>query len=379
MKTKHNFVQLAEVQKAQGTLYCGGLDVHLFGSPEKNAEVYKSVLTNPKYLDLYERLCRMYLEILKLILPVGCEKLAESMAAIECYLMKVVNILVDDCNVRVFKPQSAFYEQFGPIGFLLLSRITSYIRHFEDRRGIRLIVLLDCKRGDIDTTQAAYLNTFFGGLQKEFDVNYLPFNFDIINVTPWMGEDVLVMGTEEKPGAGLQFMRDGKGIIVVNKTSNPTGPQYQEMNLAIPGEDTLQMKNVKDLYRLNYKFDLEYDGLSPIGLVVGSTHPCDGYIRQSFPSTTLLVPGFGAQGGKFGLIMPELIREGKWNGLGAIFSSSRGTMYPFLEKLGGSGKVENLREDLIKAVALFRENERKAFEDPAVRELGIYYPFDKAA
>ena len=38
MQTKHNFVQLAEVQRAQKTLYCGGLDPHSFG--DKNKEVY---------------------------------------------------------------------------------------------------------------------------------------------------------------------------------------------------------------------------------------------------------------------------------------------------------------------------------------------------
>lgn len=87
------------------------------------------------------------------------------------------------------------------------------------------------------------------------------------------------------------------------------------------------------------------------------------------------MPGFGAQGGKFSLIMQELIREGKWNGQGAIFSSSRGTMYPFLKKYGGSGKVTNLKEDLIAAVKKFRESEYEAFQDQAVKDTGIKYPF----
>jgi len=189
-----------------------------------------------------------------------------------------------------------------------------------------------------------------------------------------MGDDVLVLKEKEQNLLGLQMMLYGKGLIIVNKTSNPSGPQYQE--LMINGRDkTLQMCNVEDLYNLSLKYDLEYEGLSTLGLVVGSTHPCDGSIRKLFPSTTLLVPGFGAQGGKFGLIMPELIRDGKWNGQGAIFSSSRGTMFPFMENLGGSGKIENLEIDLIKAIENFRINERKAYEDPAVKELGIIYPF----
>jgi hypothetical protein len=89
----------------------------------------------------------------------------------------------------------------------------------------------------------------------------------------------------------------------------------------------------------------------------------------------LLVPGFGAQGGKFFLIMLELIRTGKWNGQGAIFSSSRGTMYPHLKQYGGSGDIANLEKDLIAAVNKFRESEYEAFQDQAVKDAGIKYPF----
>ena len=73
--------------------------------------------------------------------------------------------------------------------------------------------------------------------------------------------------------------------------------------------------------------------------------------------------------------MRELINLGKWNGQGAIFSSSRGTMYPWMEKLGGSGDVHNLEKDLIRAVDNFRVNEKKAYETPEVQDMGTIYPF----
>ena len=187
-----------------------------------------------------------------------------------------------------------------------------------------------------------------------------------------MGKDVLAL-CDEKAGKdllGLKLMRQGKGIIVVNKSSNPSGPEYQELVLK-DGEITLQMKNVHDLYAINQEFDLEYDGLSTIGMVVGSTHECDGSIRKAFPSTTLLVPGFGAQGGKFNKIMKELIPTGPHAGLGAIFSSSRGTMYAFLTENGGSGRVENLEADLIASIASFRKAEKQAYADA-----NIPYPFE---
>jgi orotidine-5'-phosphate decarboxylase len=372
---KHNFVDLAEVQKAQGTLYCAGLDIHPFGSWRSNLDIYGSVIQSSSDFEKFFALQNMY-QSLAIYMP-GLNKprdFVELISAIECYLCKIIDILVEKCNIRVFKPQSAFYEQFGPMGMVLLARIRQYIQVLEKQKNIRLICILDCKKGDISTTQAAYFTGLIGNLSSDWGIEYAPYDFDIINVTPWMGDDVLVLEEKGKELLGLQLMRQGKGLIVVNKTSNPSGPQYQE--LMITGRDkTLQMCNVEDLYNLSLKYDLEYEGLSTLGLVVGSTHPCDGSIRKLFPSTTLLVPGFGAQGGKFGLIMPELIHDGKWNGQGAIFSSSRGTMFPFMENLGGSGKVENLEMDLIKAIENFRINEKNAYEDPAVKELGIICPF----
>lgn len=375
MLQKHNFVDLAEVQKAQGNLYCAGLDIHPFGGLEASLNVYKSVIQSKVDEERFNAVKGVY-ELLASCVPGMNTPQAFSglMSAIECYLTKLIDILVYKCNIRVFKPQSAFYEQLGPLGLILLARIRRYIRMIEQQKSIRLIVLLDCKRGDILTTQEAYFIGLIGNLKNYWGIDYAPYDFDIINVSPWMGDDVLVLEEKGKELLGLQLMRTGKGLIVVNQSSNPSGPQYQKLVITDRNK-TLQMCNVEDLYNLSLKYELEYEGLSTFGMVVGSTHPCDGSIRKAFPSSTLLVPGFGAQGGKFNLIMLELINSGKWNGQGAIFSSSRGTMFPFMEKMGGSGKVENLEADLIKAIADFRVNEKKAYEDPAVQKMGIVYPF----
>lgn len=370
MNKKNNFVELAETHKGQGTLYCGGLDPHLFNGFEKNMEVYgpaSGIYDHELYIQTaayYQRLGDFVPNLRKEDIP----KYAEVLAAVEMYTKRVVEILVTKCNVRVFKPQSGFYEQLGPMGNILLARVRNYIKELEEKLKIRIICLLDCKRGDIATTQEAYFISLIGGLDK-LGIDYKPYDFDIINVTPWMGRDVMVLGTKEEPGLGLQLMQQGKGIIVVNKSSNPSGPEYQEEILQ-NGGITLQMKNVADLYAISQQFELEYDGLSTIGMVVGSTHICDGSIRRDFPGSTLLVPGFGAQGGKFDRIMPELIPDGKWAGLGAIFSSSRGTMFAFETKLGGSGLVKNLESDLIKSIEGFRKSEKEAYEVAR-----IDYPF----
>jgi orotidine 5'-phosphate decarboxylase subfamily 2 len=373
MNVKNNFVKLAEVQRAQGTLYCGGLDIHAFGSYAKNLEVYGSaVKSHAEKMGLEEK--RAYYNH---FFPEHQEYVANMLANVESHLIKKIDNLLYRSNIRIYKFQSAFYEQFGPAGMFLLSRANEHIKKLEIANKTDLIRILDCKRGDIDTTQAAYLTGLLGNLLLDWGMDYKPYDFDIINVTPWMGDDVFCLGTEEKPGLGLQLMRAGKGIISVNLSSNPSGPQYQNLPVrTTKGEYVpMHMVNVSSLNEATTKYELEYDGLSTLGLVVGSTHQCNGFIRLDFPTTTLLVPGFGAQGGKFSLIMPELIRKGKWNGQGAIFSSSRGTMYPWLAKLGGSGDVNNDEADTIKAIETFRANEKAAYLTPEVQEMGIVYPF----
>lgn len=375
MLQKHNFVDLALVQRQQGTLYCAGLDIHSFGSFGANMEIYGSVVNRDKYRERFLHSRAIYGKLIKNIpgLESACD-FADLLAALESYLVKVIDVLVVKCNIRVFKPQSAFYESLGPAGLVLLARVREYIRELEKQRNIRLICLLDCKRGDISTTQEAYLLGLIGNLYSHWGIDYKPYDFDIINVTPWMGDDVLVLEEKGKELLGLKLMREGKGLIVVNQTSNPSGPQYQKLVVADRGK-ALNMCNAEDLYAHSLKYELEYAGLSTLGMVIGSTYACDGSIRKAFPTATHLVPGFGAQGGKFSLIMPELINSGKWNGQGAIFSSSRGTMFPFMENLGGSGLIKNLEVDLTKAIENFRVNEKKAYQDPIIEKMGILYPF----
>ncbi|MFH0819470.1 MAG: orotidine 5'-phosphate decarboxylase / HUMPS family protein [bacterium] len=372
MEIKHNFVQLAEVQLAQKTLYCAGLDPHPFG-PEKNAEIYS------KFGDIETQL---YYEHLTGMLP-GIEKeearkMSVVLSGVEGYLRNNINIFLDKCNIRVFKPQYAFYEQFGPAGDFLLARLRYHIRKHEREKG-RIICCLDCKRGDIETTQAAYFLGLMGNLLEQWGIDYAPYDFDIINVSPWMGKDVMALQDKKKnPLLGLKLLQQGKGLIGVNKTSNPSGPDYQELHTVERGL-TLQMCHVADSYAWSNEFDLEHDGLSSLGLVVGSTHPCDGSIRAAFPTTTLLVPGFRAQGGKFNYVMLELIKSGKWNGLGAMFSLSRASNYPHFENYGGSGKIENLETDLMKSVQIFREKEEEAYNLPEVADAGIVYPFNNVS
>ena len=63
------------------------------------------------------------------------------------------------------------------------------------------------------------------------------------------------------------------------------------------------------------------DGYSEVGAVVGATYPEVGKaMRKLMPRTCLLVPGYGAQGGKAEDIKDYFNEDG----LGVIVNSSRG-------------------------------------------------------
>lgn len=384
MRKKHNFVLLAETQRWQQTSYNAGLDIHGFKSYQENMDIYGSAIPSISssefdiFLDAFSKY-RMIVNFCQINDESTRIKLAKLLSALEMYLKKLIDIYIVKARIFTFKPQASFYEQLGPGGMVLLSEIRRYIKEIAKKNNVPSVCMLDCKRGDIFTTQAAYFNAYLGNLSEDWGIDYSPYDFDIINVTPWMGRDVMVLYDKDKdgneiPAKGLNLMRDGKGIIGVNKTSNPSGPEYQE--LSIDGQNiTLQMKHVIDMKEISKKEKLENRGLSTIGLVVGSTHICDGSIRRLFPGTTMLVPGFGAQGGKFFKIMLELIRSELWNGQGAIFSSSRGSMYPFLSKFGGSGDPKNLEKDALAAVIKFRKAEYEAYQTEEVIAAGIRYPY----
>jgi len=309
------------------------------------------------------------------------------MAAMKLYIKHVIDTAWE-AGIRIFKPQFGLYIQFTVEGVRLLQRVKQHL----DSLGA--ISILDCKPGDIFTTQTGYMTGYMDNLSRLWGIDYTPFGFDIINPTPWMGEDVLVL--EDNKGnalLGLELLREGKGLVYVNKTSNPSGPQYQELRVhgqstgidrlkELGIEPTLQLANAADAYILSQKYELEQDGLSQLGLVVGATHKCDGSTRRAFPTYTGVNPGFGAQSKDakdplepFKKLMPELIREGKWNGQGAIFCSSRAVMFPWMKKYGGSGDIYDFRANLFSSIQRHRELEEEAYQLPEVIDAGIIYPF----
>ena len=204
--------------------------------------------------------------------------------------------------IPAVKPQVAMYEQFGVPGMAVYERTVSYCQS----KG--LVVIGDGKRGDIGSTSEAYAVGHLGHV-KVGNKEYSGFHEDFATVNPYLGSDginpFIKVCREEK-----------KGIFVLVKTSNPSSGEFQD-----------RLVDGKPLYELvgekvdEWGREAMGDEYSYIGAVVGATYPEQGrMLRKIMPKTFILVPGYGAQGGK-GADLTDFFNE---DGLGAIINSSRG-------------------------------------------------------
>lgn len=186
-----------------------------------------------------------------------------------------------------YKPNIAFYESMGPMGWESLQKTIEYIPN-------ECFTIADAKRGDIGNTSAMYARAFFEHME-----------FDSITVAPYMGRDSVT--------PFLEF--EGKWVILLAYTSNIGSADFQQ----------LVMKNgAEHLYETVITTSQQWAGPDQMMYVVGATHPDEmKYIRQLIPDHFLLVPGVGAQGGS----LKEVSEAGLNKEAGLLVNSSRGIIY----------------------------------------------------
>ena len=232
--------------------------------------------------------------------------------------------------IPAVKPQIAMYEQFGIPGLVAFKKTVDYCKS----KG--LVVIGDIKRGDIGSTSSAYAVGHIGKVQVG-SKTYAPFDEDFVTVNPYLGSDgvnpFIDVCKEEK-----------KGLFILVKTSNPSSGEFQD-----------QMIDGRPLYELvgekvaQWGEDCMGDEYSYIGAVVGATYPEMGKVlRKVMPKSYILVPGYGAQGGKG----KDLVHVFNEDGLGAIVNSSRGIIAAYKQE-----KYANYGEEA------FADASRAAVED----------------
>lgn len=230
-----------------------------------------------------------------------------------CTLTRFCCEIVEACapSVAAVKPQLAFFEARGVDGMRALSEVIKLARR------LGLVIIADAKRGDIGTTSAAYAEAFLGDGD---------FACDAVTVNAYLGSDAVM--------PFIAKVRDGRGIFVLVKTSNPSSGEFQDL---VASERPLWESVAVRVNGWGGDF-VGASGLSPVGAVVGATYPDHARkARQLMPSATILVPGYGAQGGS----APDAVAGARRDKLGPaiIVNSSRGMMYAF-EKHPGTSPAE---------------------------------------
>ncbi|SFC41302.1 orotidine-5'-phosphate decarboxylase [Butyrivibrio sp. YAB3001] len=204
--------------------------------------------------------------------------------------------------VPAVKPQIAMYEELGIPGLIAFKKTVDYCRE----KG--LIVIGDIKRGDIGSTSESYAVGHLGSV-KIGDKTFRGFEEDFATVNPYLGSDGV------KPFINV-CNREDKGIFVLVKTSNPSSGEFQDR--LIDGRPLYEWVG-EEVEK--WGLDSMDGSYSNVGAVVGATYPEMGKtLRKIMPHAYILVPGYGAQGGKG----KDLVNFFNEDGLGAIVNSSRG-------------------------------------------------------
>lgn len=208
--------------------------------------------------------------------------------------------------VPAVKFQSAFYEVLGPPGLAVLEES---MRYASDRG---LLVIFDGKRNDIGSTAEAYAEGYLGRILAR-DLEVRAWRADAITINPYLGTDGV------RPFVEVAA-REGKGLFVLVRTSNPSAGEFQD--LECNGSRLYQrVGQATAAWGAGHKGKCGY---SLVGAVVGATSPQQlAELRAALPGVLFLVPGYGSQGGTAKDVASAFDEEG----LGTLVNNSRGIIF----------------------------------------------------
>ncbi len=192
--------------------------------------------------------------------------------------------------VCAYKPNLAFYEQMGEVGYQALRDVLKVIPN-------DVPVIADAKRGDIGHTAEAYARAIYDEL-----------GFDAATVNPYLGRDAV------EPF----LIREDRTALIVCRTSNPGAGDFQDLPVTFEGE-------TQPLFEAVARRANDWNSRGNVGLVVGATYPQEmARLRELCPEMPFLVPGIGAQAGDLG----PAVRAGlDAKGAGIMINASRQILY----------------------------------------------------
>ncbi|MCR4865975.1 MAG: orotidine-5'-phosphate decarboxylase [Lachnospiraceae bacterium] len=260
------------------------------------------------------------------------ETLNAAGAAIWEYNKGIIDAIYE--YIPAVKPQIAMYEQFGMPGLEAFDKTVRYCK----QKG--LVVIGDIKRGDIGSTSTAYAIGHLGSVKIGSTV-CRGFDEDFVTVNPYLGSDGV------KPFIEV-CKEEKKGIFVLVKTSNPSSGEFQDQLIGNRKLFELVGEKVNE-----WAGECMGDEYSYVGAVVGATYPEEGKLmREVMPKSFILVPGYGAQGGKG----KDLVHFFNKDGLGTIVNSSRGIIGAYQQQQYASYGEEGYADAALAAVKAMKED-----------------------
>lgn len=193
-----------------------------------------------------------------------------------------------------YKPNLAFFGQYGPAGWYALEKVIKVIQEVSDA-----MLVLDGKRTDIGSTNDAYAAELFD-----------KFKADAITVNPYFG------------GGSLEpfLKRKDKGVFVLCRTTGANSGEIQDL---IVQDEVL---GPVPLYQSVARRAADsWNANSNVGLVMGALTPDElKIVRGIVGDLPFLIPGVGKQGGLPKDVVPRAIDSRGW---GFIINSSRDIIY----------------------------------------------------
>ena len=220
-------------------------------------------------------------------------------------VMRVVAPMVPAVKINI-----AFFEKYLGEG------IETYYSLISEANGLDLEVIGDVKRGDIGHTAELYAaahleNSELVGLEDMLAP-------DAITVNGFVGTDGI------EPFANMAD-RQGKGVFVLVRTSNPSAAAIQDFTDA---DGQRMYEKIAEIVAqiANKPERIGTHGYSNVGMVVGGTSTeVTRTLRQKYDKVWFLVPGYGSQGAS----AADCVRFCKPDGTGALINASRSIIYAY--------------------------------------------------
>jgi orotidine-5'-phosphate decarboxylase len=219
--------------------------------------------------------------------------------------MRIVAPMVPAIKINI-----AFFEKY------LWEGLETYYALISEADALGLEVIGDVKRGDIGHTAELYAaahlqNPELTGLEDTLAP-------DGITINGYTGTDGII------PFADMAN-KNGKGIFVLIRTSNPSAAAVQDF--ADANGQTMYEKLAEIVNEIAIQPQrIGKGGYSNVAMVVGGTAPdITTTLRQKYEKIWFLVPGYGSQGAS----AADCVRFCKPDGSGALINASRSIIYAF--------------------------------------------------